>query len=240
MKRFKLLGVMLMVLCAMGLMATSAFALPDISITLCTGACVYPLHLNYLSETVKGKLESASGTFIESEGLHRLYSLGELSALGTFRAIYLRFANGAEPSEQCLNTANAGEVLTEGSFHIVYTSLASSGFGLQLGTLYLLNAFTITCPAAAITIKIKGSLVGAIRTPGKENNEQLTGLKSLISGSAGKQQFRAYYNDSSGSLLAQLLCEKTGTAGFKESSQVVGGEPEATALEGKMFVIRSR
>jgi hypothetical protein len=239
-KRLKLFGVMLTAVCAMGLMATSAFALPDISITLCTGACVYPLHLNYLSEEVKTKLESASGTALEGEGLHVLYLIGELSALGTFRAIFLHVVNGAEKEEKCLNTGNAGEVLTEGSFHIVYTSLAGSGFGLQLGTLYLVNALEIKCKAAAITINVKGSVIGAIRTPGKENNEQLTGLKNLLSGSAGKQQFRAYYNDSSASLLAQLLCEKTGTAGFKECNQVVAGEPEATALEGKMFVVTSR
>jgi hypothetical protein len=237
MKRLKLAGVMLMVLCAMGLMVTSAFAaLPDISITLCTGACVYPLHLNYSSETVKWRLESASGTEIKSTGLHVLYLIGELSALGTYRAIFLHFVNGAEPAESCLNTANAGEVLTEGSFHIVYTSLSP----LTLGTLYLMNAITITCPGAVITFKVKGSLIGAIRTPGSSNTEQLIGLKDLISGSKGKQEFRAYENASGGKLLAQLLCEHTGIAGFKECNQVVEGEPEATALEGKMFVLSSR
>jgi hypothetical protein len=236
-KRLKLFGVMLAAVCAVGLMATSAFAaLPDISITLCTGACVYPLHLNYLSETVKSKLESASGTALEGTGLHVLYLIGELSALGTFRAIFLKVVNGANTAEECLNTANAGEVLTEGSFHIVYTSLSP----LTLGTLYLVNALEIKCPGALITIKTKGSVIGAIRTPGSSNTEQLTGLKNLLSGSAGKQQFRAYENESGGKLLAQLLCEKTGIAGFKECNQVVAGEPEATALEGKMFVVSNR
>ena len=56
MKRFwKILGVMLAAMWAMSLMATSAFALPDISITLGS----YPLHLNYLSNTVITKLESS-------------------------------------------------------------------------------------------------------------------------------------------------------------------------------------
>ena len=72
MKRLKLLGVALVAVCAMGLMATSAFALPDVSITLCTGACVYPLHINYNNETVKTKLENVNGGVLSGEGLHLL------------------------------------------------------------------------------------------------------------------------------------------------------------------------
>jgi hypothetical protein len=235
MKRLKLLGMTLAAACVMGLMATSAFALPDISVTL-GGA--YPLHLNY--ELIgfsgpRGKLEGTSGSLLESTGLKVLYLIGELTALGTFRAIFFELANGANTSEKCLNTANAGEVLTEGSFHIVYTSLSP----LTLGTLYLVNELEIKCPTAGIGIKVKGSVIGAIKSPGASNAEQLTGLKNIITGSAGKQQFRNYYNDSGTSVLAQLLCNISGT-GFKECNQVVAGEPEATALEGKMFVLSAR
>ena len=237
-KQLKLLGVMLAAICAMGLMATSAFAeLPDISVTLCAPVCTYPLHLNYLSETVRLKLESAVGSLLEGKGLHVLYLIGELSSLGTFREIILNFVNAAEPAEKCLNTGGsvAGEVLTEGSFHIVYTSLSP----LTLGTLYLFTELSITCPGAAIVTKIKGSLIGAIRTPGTSSNEQLVGLKNLVSGSKGKQQFRAFENASGGKLLAQLLCNPQNT-GFKECNVVVEGEPEATALEGRMFVLSKR
>jgi hypothetical protein len=235
MKHLKLLGVMLAAMCAMGLMATSAFALPDISVTL---GGTYPLHLNYETSGAGGvltKLEGTSGSLLEGKGLKVLYLIGELTALGTFRAIFLEVVNGAATSEKCLNTANAGEVLTEGSFHIVYTSLSP----LTLGTLYLVNELEIKCPTAGIGIKVKGSVIGAIKSPGTSNTEQLTGLKNILTGSAGKQQFRNYYNDSGTSVLAQLLCNTSGT-GFKECNQVVAGEPEATALEGKMFVLSSR
>jgi hypothetical protein len=233
-KRLKLLGVVLAALWAMGLMATSAFALPDISVTL---GSTYPLHLNYLSETIETKLESAAA-ILEGKGLHILYLIGTLTSLGTFRAIFLNVVNGENKAEKCLSTANEGEVLTEGEFHIVYTSLSP----LTLGTLYLPKEITITCPGVSITIKVKGSVIGAIRFPSTNENEQLTGLKNLLTGTGGKQQFRAYENESGGKLLAQLLCNKAGT-GFKECNQVVGTggeEPEATALESKKFVVTKR
>ena len=238
MKRLKLLGVMLAAMCAMGLMATSAFAeLPDISVTLCAPVCTYPLHLNYLSETVNTKLESATGSLLEGKGLHVLYLIGELTSLGTFQAIFLNVVNGKETAEKCLKTGTsvAGEVITEGSFHIVYTSLSP----LTLGTLYLVTELSVTCPGVAIVIKIKGSLIGALRTPGSSSTEQLLGLKNLLGGSAGKQQFRAFENASGGKLLAQLLCNPQNT-GFKECNEVVEGEPEATSLEGRMFVVSKR
>src|ERR1700684_305513 len=86
MKRLRLFGVMLMAMCAMAFMTTSAFALPDISITL---GGVYPLHLNYESTTVRGGIQNVSGGILQSEGLHELYLIGESTVLGTFRAIFL-------------------------------------------------------------------------------------------------------------------------------------------------------
>ncbi len=85
MRRFRLLGVMLVVACAMGVMAVSAFALPDISLTL---GAAYPLHLNYLSNIANTTLDTAAGTELQGEGLHVLFLIGELTALGTFRAIF--------------------------------------------------------------------------------------------------------------------------------------------------------
>jgi hypothetical protein len=81
-------------------------------------------------------------------------------------------------------------------------------------------------------------VIGATRTPGSSSTEELSGLKNLLSGSDGRQQFRAYYDDSGAALLVRLLCN-TGES-FKECNQVVEGEPEATALESKMFVITRR
>jgi hypothetical protein len=235
-KRLELLGVTLTALCVMGLMATSAFALPDISVTL---GSTYPLHLNYSSEAIETvPIESGGGALFEGKGLHVLYLVGTLTSLGTFRAIFLNVGSGENKTEKCLSTANTGEVLEEGEFHVVYTSLSP----LTLGVLYLPKEITITCPGAGISFKLKGSVIGAIRFPSANENEQLTGLRSLLTGSGGKQQFRAYENESGGKLLAQLLCNKAGT-GFKECNQVIGTggeEPEATALESKKFVITKR
>ena len=245
MKRLKLLGVMLVAMCAMGLMATSAFALPDISVTL---GGTYPLHLNYEEATNKTKLENVNGAGLEGTGLKVLYLIGQLTALGTFRAI---FSNVVREGEKCLNTGTAGEVLTEGSFHIVYTSLAGSTQGLQLGTLFLVTALEgatatatslpeIKCPGSGLNTKVKaGSLIGTINGGGATNTTQITGIKGKLHGVNGKSDFRAFWNDTPSSLLAQLLCNISGT-GFKECNEVVEGEPEAVALESKMFVISSR
>ena len=132
MKRVKLLGMVLVAMCATGLMATSALALPDVSITLCTGDCVYPLHLNYSNETVGTKIETAGGVVITGTGLHILILLGQLSNEGTFRAIFVKLVKG---TEKCFNqgTEANGEVLFEGPVDVVYTSLAGSAQGLQLG-----------------------------------------------------------------------------------------------------------
>ncbi len=239
MKRFKIMGVMLAAMWAIGLMAaTSAFALPDISITLGS----YPLHLNYLSNTVKTKIESTGGSLLSGEGWHVLYLTGdELTALGTFRAIFLKWEKG---TEKCFNQgveAN-GEVLMEGSFHIVYTSLAGSAQGLQIGVLYLvkeMNGTTTTppgikCPTSGIEIKVKGSVIGSINVGSTGEGERI-GQKSVLNGSLGKQNIRAYWNDAGTGLLAKLLSSVG--AGFIETNLVIEGEPEATALNSAMYRI---
>jgi hypothetical protein len=235
MKRFKIFGVMLAAMWVMGLMATSAFALPDISITLGS----YPLHLNYLSNTVKTRLESVNGAVLTGEGLHVLYLTGELTALGTFRAIFLKVVAG---TAKCFNQgveAN-GEVLTEGSFHIVYTSLAGSAQGLGIGVLYLPKplegATVIKCPATGLEVRVRGSVIGSIVTLPEGEGER-TGQKSVLTGTNGKQAIRAFWNDAKVSLLAKL--ESSVGAGFLESNQVVEGETEATALNGAMYKITS-
>jgi hypothetical protein len=239
MNRFKLLGVMLGAVCAMGLMATSAFALPDISVTL---GGTYPLHLEYSNATVKTELQNANGGVLHGEGLKVLYLIGELTALGTFRAT---FSKVTKETEKCLNTGTEanGEVLTEGEFHIVYTSLPGSTGGLQLGILYLLKELTgateIKCPKNANTIKVKGSVIGSLNLNGTTEATQLTSLKSILNGSKGKANIRTYWNDAGTEVLAKLESNIDG-AGFKESNQIVAGEPEAVALESKMFVLTSR
>jgi hypothetical protein len=225
---------------------TEVEVLPDISVTLCQPNCgrSYPLHLNYLSNTVKTELQSVAGSVLKGEGLHVLYLIGELTSLGTFRALFLKVTKGA--SEKCFNQGEEenGEVLTEGSFHVVYTSLAGSSQGLQLGILYLVTELNeahsniIKCPRSGIDVEVRGSVIGTLNLGGGTEMAQFTGLKGLLNGTKGKQSFRAYWNDFGTALLAKL--ESDVGAGFLESNQIVEGEPESTSLEGKMFVITNR
>lgn len=238
----KLLRVTLAVMCTMGVMAASALALPDVSITLCTSSCAYPLTLHYSSNTVQTKLEDVAGAVLDGEGLHVLSSVGQLTALGTFRAIYLKVGKG---TEKCFNQGEEanGEVASEGEAHIVYTSLAGSAQGLQLGALLLPKELTgateLSCPTSAVKVKIRGSAIASLDQGGATNTAQLIGAKGVMSGTRGKQEFRAYWNDAGTGLLARLEADFNGT-GFKEVDQVIEGEPEETALAGEMFVISGR
>jgi hypothetical protein len=245
MKGHNLLGAMLAAACAVGLTATSAFALPDFAITLCEPNCSrsYPLHLNTLSNTLHVRLESTVGVVLSAEGLHELALFAELTALGTFRAIFLRIGKG---TERCFNQGEEanGEVRLEGSFHVVYTSLAGSSQGLQLGILYLITELNeahgniIKCQQSGIDAEIRGSVIGAFNLSGTTENTQFTSLKGVLNGSMGKQSFRAFWNDAGTALVAKL--ETDVGLSFQESNVIVEGESVATALEGKMFVITSR
>ena len=244
MKRFvPSLVVTLVAVCAMGLMATSAFALPDVSLTLCTGSCVYPLHLHYSSNTVKTTFENVNGVVFAGEGLVVSSTAGSLTALGTFTAVFLKVAKG---TEKCFNqgTEANGEVAIEGGASAVYTSLAGSSQGLQIGELFLLKELTgateVVCPTNANKIKVKGSVLTSVNTgAGSGSTTQLTGGRTRVRGRGGKQEFRAFYNDAGTGVLAKLESNVDG-AGFKETNNEVEGEPEETALEGKMFVVSGR
>jgi len=83
MKHLKLFGLALTALFMMGIgTATSAFALPDISVTL--AGATYPLHLEVTLLTAKTQLTNVVKEKITGEGLLVLYLLLELGHLGTF------------------------------------------------------------------------------------------------------------------------------------------------------------
>jgi hypothetical protein len=228
MNRLKLLAVSLVAMFAMGIMATSAFALPDISLTL--PGSTFPLHLNFADNgKTKTELQSASGAVIEGAGLSLLLLIGELTALGTFRADFL---NTKRAGVACNSVTDAKEViLTEGSFHVVYTSLSP----LTLGILYLPKAFEVEC--GALLIEIKGSVISSFNGIGTEGSE-LTTASGQLSGTKGKANIKTYYNDAGTSLTAKL--ESNVGAGFVESNQIVEGEPVLTALGNNMWRVTSR
>jgi hypothetical protein len=228
MKRLKLFGLMLVAMSAMGLMATSAFALPDISLTL--SVSLFPLHLNFESATTTSALETTAGGLLKGTGLKTLFLIKELTALGTFKA---DFENVVDGGKKCKTTGDTlGTVLTEGSFHLVYLTPLSP---LTLGVLYLPNSFEIECEGTFI--EIKGNLLGSLTGIGTETME-LTSLSGALKGTTGKQEIKQYYND--GGTIVTTKLEANPGNGFKEANEVVEGEPVLKALGSNMFVITSR
>jgi hypothetical protein len=237
MKYVKVLGVAFAALFALGIStASSAFALPDVSISL-GGA--YPLHLEVTLLTLATRLTSVTGTKakLTGEGLLVLFLTAALTSLGTFQALFLKVVSG-EGAKCSSEGDKEGEILTKGTFHLVYTSLSGSAFGLQLGVLFLVELVPlVTCGEEKI--KIKGSVIGAIGEAGTEGTE-LTSLSAVLNGNEkGIPTFNVFYNDEGLPRLAKL--ESNFGAGFVQTAEETGAAPVTTfALEGKMFNITSR
>ncbi len=216
---------------------TEVLWLPDVSTTLAGSS--YPLHLNYESSTVATLLEDANGGVLEGTGLKLLLLTGELTALGTFRADFANVKEVVAPKHNC-HTSNdpTATVLTEGSFHVVITSLFPN---LQIGLLFLPNEVKIECEG--INLKVKGSVIASINTNGITETTELTNIKGLLAkgSTVASQQVSEYYNDSGTKVKAGLI---TTVAGVENASnEQVKEETTFTALPpsgstvANMFVI---
>jgi hypothetical protein len=239
MKHLKFFGLALTALFMMGIgTATSAFALPDVSVTL-EGA-TYPLHLEVTLLTVKTKLSNVVKESLSAEGLLLLFLLNELGHLGTFEALFTKIVNKA--GTKCFSEENAkqdpsGEVLTKGTWHLVYTSLSGSTQGLQLGVLYLFSPVEEVCGTEII--KIKGDTLSSVQTlAGTEGTEytQLSGV--LLGNKEGKPNITVFYNEGGTSTKAKL--EANFGSGFKEAAEEIEETITVTALKGAMFMVTSR
>ena len=122
-------------------------------------------------------------------------------------------------------------ILWEGSFHVVYTNLSP----LTLGMLLLPKSIILDC--GKLEIEVKGDVIAGMNGIGTEATE-LTGIKAVLKGSKGTQEIKEFYNDAGTKVAAKL--EGEFGAGFVVSDQIIEGEPELLALEGKMFVITGR
>ena len=237
MKRLKFLGAALIAVCAMGVMATSALALPDVSTTLSGSS--YPLHLNYESSTVLTLLEDANGGVLEGTGLKLLLLTGALTALGTFRADFANVKESVSPNHKCHTAGDpTATVLTEGSFHVVITSLSPN---LQIGLLFLPNEVKVECEG--VNLKVKGSVIASINTNGITTTTELTNIKGLLAmgSTAGSQQVSEYYNNAGTKVKAALITTVAGVE--NNSNEQVKEETTLTALPptgstvSNMFVI---
>jgi hypothetical protein len=235
MRHFKLFGVALVALCAFGITtASSAFALPDVSIAL-GGA--YPLHLQVTLLTVKTKLTNVIEENIKGEGLLLLLLVKELTALGTFEALFTKTKLGTKECQSEVGSTKdpLGEILTRGTYHIVYTSLTP----LTLGELFLVEPVKIKC--GTTEVNVKGSVLSSINTATNCATEatECTSLSGVLKGNGvGVANLTTYYNDAGTAEKAKL--EANFGSGFKGAAEEVEEEVTVTALESKMFTVTGR
>ena len=238
MKQLKLIGLALMSMCAVAVATTTpSFALPDVSVTL-TGA-TYPLHLEVTLLTVPTKFSNVVGQDIEGVGLLILSLLTALGHLGTFEVLFTKIKREGHGcfSEEGGSKDPSEEILVKGSWHLVYTSLAGSAQGLQLGALYLVSPVTVKCGGEEI--HVHGDTLASVETrSGTEATEYTTSSGILRGNGSGQPNIKFFYNEAGTSVKAKL--EANFGIGFKEAAEEIEGGVTVTALEGKMFVVTSR
>ena len=164
MRILKLAGAALVAMFAMAIVATSAFGLPIVTKTSGSGE----LKLNFESSSITSELETTAGGLLKGIGLKTLLlTSGTGSPLGTFRA---DFENVKDGTKKCNSVGDkTATVLTEGSFHLVYTNLSP----LLEGILYLPNEVVIECEGT--TSKVKGDILGSVKSKriiGKHGTDQ--------------------------------------------------------------------
>jgi hypothetical protein len=218
MKAVKLFGVGLAAMVILGITATSAFALPQVSIAL---GEAYPAALSFSSTTKATKLSSETEE-LKGEGLVVEEKATQATSLGTFAANFSKVKKG---TEECASGSTKGLVETKGTWHLVFTSLSP----LVLGTLFLVSPFEFTC--GTTKLKVRGSALSSVHNASGE----LTALAGNLEGNGiGKPKLSGYYNDAGQTQKAKL--ETNFGTGFQETAEETG-EVTETATEGKMFQI---
>jgi hypothetical protein len=234
MKCLKLFGVGLLTLFAVALTASSSFAqLPDISVAL---GGTYPLHLEVTLLNVRTEVQTEGASALKGSGLLLLELTEQLTSLGSFEVLFTSVLNpGAEKPTSCISengtTKDAsGLVLTLGTFHVVLVPPHGS-----LGILFLVQPLKVIC--GGLTVHVRGSVLSPNNATGTEGTEY-SAVTGVFKGTAGKPEVTEYLNDGGTIVNAHLELdfgsEFTGAAGVVESAVT------ATALEGKMFVVKPR
>jgi hypothetical protein len=189
--------------------------------------------------TIPTKLSNVVKENISGLGLLVLYLLTTLGHLGTFEADFLDMKKGITScfSEEGGKKDPSAEILKRGSWHLVYTSLAGSAQGLQLGILYLATPVTLKCGTEEVSVR--GDALSSSDTASGTEATEYTSSTGLIKGNGeGSPSVKFFYNEGGTSIRAKL--EANFGTGFKEAAEEVEGGVTATALEGKMFVVTSR
>jgi len=235
MKCLKLFGVGLVALFTLALTASSSFAqLPDVSIAL---GGTYPLHLEVTILNVVTELSTTGGSHLKGSGVLLLLLTEELTSLGSFEVLFTSVLNPQaekQPtsciSENGTTKDSSGLVLTLGTFHIVLLPHAS------LGLLFLVQPLKIIC--GPVTIHVRGLALSWINNATGTEGTEYTALTGILQGKEGKPEVTEYLNEG-GTIVKAVLESDFGTE-FQASDEDVETAVTATALEGKMFVIKPR
>lgn len=219
MRYFRLLGVVVAAVFVLGVVmvsqASAALLLPEVVITLTSEGAAYPIHLDVTLLTLVTKLSNETEA-LEGKGFLLLYLALELTSLGSFAAL---FQNVKEKGGTVCNSPGdpSGEVLTHGTWHLVYTSLNVNSQPLNIGILHLVSPLTIEC--GPTKIKIIGNALAGVAPPITGQLTTLTG--SLTGNGAGTPTTPlAYYNDE-GQVVKAKLTANFGT-GPVEAAEETG------------------
>jgi hypothetical protein len=221
MKHLKIAGLLLASLFALGLMTTSAFALPDLG--LLSGEN-FPGEAKARS-TATVALENSGGSVLTGTGVETKLVWASLSALGVYTSEFKSVGKG---TIKCETTgAGAGNVLVGGEVHLVFTSTSP----LTVAMLLLVPEITLEC--AGLDIKVRGAVLG---TYGSALNADLTTFTGELKGSLGVQNLTKYFNNGGTVVEASLLSSVEGGA-FKKSSLNIAAAQEFKVEGGKMIIV---
>jgi hypothetical protein len=215
-----------------GIGGSAAFALPDVSLTLAGSS--FPVRFGGTLLSVSTHLSSTSGSKLEGIGALLLLFGSSLTNLGTFEVLFTKVKESGTTSE-CKSPGDPlGEILSKGTYHLVYTSLSP----LTLGSLGLIEPLTITC--AATEIDVRGSVLASVNpgSIGTEGAELISALGQLKGNGKGKPNVMTYYNDGGTAVKAKLEAEFG--AGFIEAAQEIEAEVTVLSPKTNMFVLTGR
>ena len=232
MRCLKLFGVGLVALFTLALTSSSFAQLPDISVAL---GGTYPLHLEVTALNGRTELQTEGFESLVGTGLLLLLLAAQLTSLGSFELLFTSVLRPgpAQPvscfSENGTTKDGTGLVLTLGTFHIVLVPPHGS-----LGLLFLLQPLKIIC--GAVTIRIRGSALSLITNATGTEGSEYSALTGALKGFNGVPEVDEYLNE--GGTIIDAHLEADFGIEFMGAAESLAGEVMATALEGKMFVIK--
>jgi hypothetical protein len=228
MRHLKVLGVALIAMFAFGLTATSAFAtLPDLSVLL---GGSFPIHMQFNDNgTTVTKLNDTSGNVTEGKGVLILLLQSVLSSLGEFEALFLNVKNKTKPCEQ-EGEKNKEEILTKGTYHLVYPSLTP----LTLGIAFLVEPVAFNCEK--VKVKVQGCALGQITDPLTASQDVELATGTLLGDGKGKNALTKFDNAAGTGTVECILLANFGP-GFVQAEEAVGEPIHLSTLGNKMFSI---